>query len=231
MKQTSHFLLSVIIQIQENGFFDDFYRWFENPGKSRAYVFLGDAGVGKSVMAGVLAQKSRTTGNLAAAYFCRHNDGTRNNPRYLLGTIACQLCKCNVQYTEFVGGEGGIRKFLGNSAIGLHELFTKLLQEPLAKSDESSERMLIVIDALDETKYDSREDFLDLIKRRFPMLPKWLVFFITSRSEDTVQFRLKKYHPCIKICAGNSKSLEFYRQHEQDIKLFPEKSVDFSRFP
>ena len=90
---------------------------------------------------------------------------------------------------------------------------------------------MIVIDALDETKYESREDFLDLIKRRFPMLPKWLVFFITSRSEDTVQFRLKKYNPCIKICAGNSESLEFYRQHEQDIKLFLEKSVDFSRFP
>ena len=212
-------------------FFDDFYRWFEHPGKSRAYVLLGDAGVGKSVMAGVLAQKSRTTGNLAAAYFCRHNDGTRNNPRYLLGTIACQLCKCNVQYTEFVGGEGGIRKFLGNSAIGMQELFTKLLQEPLAKCNDSCERMLIVIDALDETKYESREDFLDLIKRRFPMLPKWLVFFITSRSEDTVQFRLKKYHPCIKICAGNSESLVFYRQHEQDIKLFLEKSVDFSRFP
>ena len=212
-------------------FFDDFYRWFENPGESRAYVLLGDAGVGKSVMAGVLAQKSAAERKLAAAYFCRHKDDTRNNPRYLLGTIACQLCKCNVQYTEFVGGEGGIRKFLGNSTIGIHELFTKLLQEPLTKCNASCERMLIVIDALDETKYESREDFLDLIKRRFPMLPKWRVFFITSRSEDTVQFRLKKYNPCIKICAGNSESLEFYRQHEQDIKLFLEKSVDFSRFP
>ena len=212
-------------------FFDDFYRWFENPGESRAYVLLGDAGVGKSVMAGVLAQKSAAERKLAAAYFCRHKDDTRNNPRYLLGTIACQLCKCNVQYNEFVGGEGGIRKFLGNSAIGIHELFTKLLQEPLANCNASCERMLIVIDALNETKYESREDFLDLIKRRFPMLPKWLVFFITSRSEDTVQFRLKKYNPCIKICAGNSENLEFYRQHEQDIKLFLEKSVDFSCFP
>ena len=73
-------------------FFDDFYRWFENPGESRAYVLLGDAGVGKSVMAGVLAKKSAAKGNLAAAYFCRDKDDTRNNPRYLLGTIACQLC-------------------------------------------------------------------------------------------------------------------------------------------
>ena len=212
-------------------FLNDFHRWFENPGGSRAYVLLGDAGVGKSVMAGVLAQKSRTTGNLASAYFCRHNDGTRNNPRYLLGTIACQLCKCNAQYSNFVGGEGGISKFLGNSEIGIQGLFTKLLQEPLAKCNASCERMLIVIDALDETKYESRDDFLDLIMHRFPLLPQWLVFFITSRPEDTVQVRLKEYNPCIKICAGNSENLKFYHQHELDIRLYLEKSVDFSCLP
>ena len=212
-------------------FFDDFYRWFENPGESRAYVLLGDAGVGKSVIAGVLAQKSRTTGNLAAAYFCRHNDGTRNNPRYLLGTIACQLCKCNAQYSNFVGGEGGIRNCLGNSEMGIQELFTKLLQEPLGKFNDFCQRKLIVIDALDETKYESREDFLDLIMHRFTMLPQWLVFFITSRPEDTVQIRLKEYNPCIKICAGKSENLQFYQQHELDIRLYLEKSVDFSRLP
>ena len=182
-------------------------------------------------MAGVLAKKSAAKGNLAAAYFCRDKDDTRNNPRYLLGTIACQLCKCNAQYSNFVGGEGGIRKLLGNSEIGIQGLFTKLLEEPLTKCSIPCERKLIVIDGLDETKYESREDFLDIIKRRFPMLPEWLVFFITSRPVDAVQFRFKNYNPCIKICAGNSENLEFYRQHEQDIKLFLEKSVDFSRFP
>ena len=194
-------------------------------------MLLGDAGVGKSVMAGVLAKKSAAKGNLAAAYFCRDKDDTRNNPRYLLGTIACQLCKCNAQYSNIVGGEGGIRKLLGNSEIGIQGLFTKLLEEPLTKCSIPCERKLIVIDALDETKYESREDFLDVIKRRFPMLPEWLVFFITSRPVDAVQFRFKNYNPCIKICAKNSENLEFYRQHEQDIKLFLEKSVDFSRFP
>ena len=212
-------------------FLDDFGRWFENPRKTRAYVLLGDAGVGKSVLAGVLAKNSAAKGNLAAAYFCRDKDDTRNNPRYLLGTIACQLCKCNAQYSNFVGGEGGIRKLLGNSEIGIQGLFTKLLEEPLTKCSIPCERKLIVIDALDETKYESREDFLDVIKRCFPMLPEWLVFFITSRPVDAVQFRFKNYNPCIKICAGNSENLEFYRQHEQDIKLFLEKSVDFSHFP
>ena len=211
--------------------FEDFNKWFEDPGDSRAYFLLGDAGVGKSVLAAVLAHQKRNAGNLAAAYFCRHNDATRNNPRYLLGTIACQLCKCNEQYTSLVGGEVGIRNSLGKSVLGVQELFTKLLQEPLAQCAPAYPRKLVIIDALDETEYESREDFLDLVMRRFLMLPQWLVFFITSRPEDCVQFRLKKYKSCIKICAGNRENVKFYQQHEQDIKLYLEKSVDFSRLP
>ena len=211
--------------------FEDFNKWFEDPGDSRAYFLLGDAGVGKSVLAAVLAHQKRNAGNLAAAYFCRHNDATRNNPRYLLGTIACQLCKCNEQYTSLVGGEVGIRNSLGKSVLGVQELFTKLLQEPLAQCAPAYPRKLVIIDALDETEYESREDFLDLIMCRFLMLPQWLVFFITSRPEDCVQFRLKKYKSCIKICAGNRENVKFYQQHEQDIKLYLEKSVDFSRLP
>ena len=179
-------------------------------------------------MAAVLAQRKRKAGHLGAAYFCRHNDGTRNDPRYLLGTVACQLCENNSQYNSIVGGEGGIRNLLGNSKLGVLELFTKLLQEPLGKCNPNQQRKLVIIDALDETEYESREDFLDLIMHRFPLLPKWLVFFITSRPEDSVQFRLKKYNPCVKICAGNSHQHNFYQQHEQDIQTFLTKRIDFS---
>ncbi|KAJ7374488.1 hypothetical protein OS493_004825 [Desmophyllum pertusum] len=67
---------------------------------------------------------------------------------------------------------------------------------------------------------------------RFPLLPEWLVFFVTSRPEDTVQFRLKKYNPCVRICAGNIEHhSNFYQQHDQDIKFFLRNSVDFSRLP
>ena len=43
-------------------FFDDFNAWFSDPEDSRAYVLLGDPGVGKSVIAGALAQRMRGTG-------------------------------------------------------------------------------------------------------------------------------------------------------------------------
>ena len=210
--------------------FEDFNTWFNNPGDSRAYVLLGDAGVGKSVIAGALAQQMIKTRQLGAAYFCRHNDGTRNDPRNLLGTIACQLCDCNCEYSSRMGGEDGVKMFLANSNLGVQELCTKLLEEPLSKCS-SFQRKLVVIDALDETEYKSRKDFICLIKERFPRLPEWLVFFITSRPEDMLQSRLEKYNPCVRICAGNSEQRNFYQQHEQDIQRYLEKTVNFSGLP
>ena len=79
---------------------------------------------------------------------------------------------------------------LANSKLTISGLFTKLLHEPLGKCSLSEQRKLVIIDALDETKYKSRDDFLDLVMNRFPRLPKWLLFFITSRPEDTVQSTL-----------------------------------------
>jgi hypothetical protein len=111
-----------------------------------------------------------------------------------------------------VGGETGIQSMVANAKLGVHELFTKLLEEPLSKCSPCK-RKLVVIDALDGAEYWSREDFLDLIMNRFPLLPNWLVFFITSRPEDTVQSRLRTYNPCIRNCAGNCGSAGFYKQH------------------
>ena len=210
--------------------FDDFDKWISDPGDSRAYVLLGDAGVGKSVIAGALAKRMKKIGRLGAAYFCRHKDGTRNDPRNLLGTIACQFCDCNSEYSSRMGGEDGVKMFLANSKLGVQELCTKLLVEPLGKCSPF-QRKLVIIDALDETEYKSRKDFIFLIKERFLWLPEWLVFFITSRPEDMLQSRLAKYNPCVRICAGNGEQRNFYQQHEQDIQRFLENSVDFSRFP
>ena len=207
---------------------EDFDKWFSDPGDSRAYVLLGDAGIGKSVIAGALTQRARNKGHLGAAYFCRHNDGTRNNPRYLVGTIARQLCDCNSEISTLVGGEDGVKMMLTDSKLGVKELFTKLLEEPLGKCLSCQPRKLVIIDALDETEYESREDFLYVIKKALPRLPQWLLFFITSRPEDTVQSRLEKYNPCIRICAGDSDEQGFYQQHEQDIQLFLQKEINFS---
>ena len=108
----------------------------------------------------------KIAGNLGAAFFCRHYDGTRNNPRNLLGTIACQLCDCNSEYSGKMRGEDGVKMFLANSNLGVQELCTKLLEEPLSKCSPF-QRKLVVIDALDETEYKVQERFCLSCKRAF----------------------------------------------------------------
>ena len=210
--------------------FEDFEKWFTDPGDSRAYVLLGDAGVGKSVIAAALAQSKRDAGHLAAAYFCRHKDRRRNHPLSLLGSLARDLCRCSSEYNSIVGGEEGVRKLITNSEFKLqvHELFAKLLEEPLAKCRSPPNRRLVIIDALDETEYGSRKDFLNVIKLDFPRLPQWLVFFITSRPEEQIHNRLSSYKPCIKMCAGTTDRDNFYQEHKKDIQRYLENEIDFS---
>ena len=71
-----------------NWLFDDFDRWFSDSGDSRAYVLLGDAGVGKSVIAAELVKRKREDGSFGACYFCRGKDTIRSDPRNLIGTVA-----------------------------------------------------------------------------------------------------------------------------------------------
>ena len=131
-----------------------------------------------------------------------------------------------------MGGEKGVANVLKNKELGIPDLFTKLLEEPLARCKPPPKRFLVIIDALDETKCESREDFLHVITKGLPRLPHWLVFFITSRPEDQILNTLATKKSCIKICKGGIyQQSSFYQQHEQDIQRFLEEKVDFSRLP
>ena len=132
-----------------------------------------------------------------AAYFCRHKDRRRNHPLSLLGTLTRDLCKNSSEYSSQLGGEEGVGKLITNSEFSLevHELFAKLLEEPLAKCRSPPNRRLVIINALDETEHGFQKDFLNVIKVDFPRLPDWLVFFITSRPEDQIENRLSSYKP------------------------------------
>ena len=212
-------------------FFEKFDKWFSGPD-SRVFVLLGDAGVGKSVIAGSLAQRKRYAGELGCAFFCRNREERRNDPRNVIGTIAHDLCKCINEYSKIVGGEKGVANVLKNKELGIPDLFTELLEEPLAQCKPPPKRLLVIIDALDETKCESREDFLHVITEGLPRLPDWLVFFITSRPEDQILNTLATEKSCMKICKGGiSQQSSFYQQHEQDIQRFLEEKVDFSRLP
>ncbi|XP_046856185.1 uncharacterized protein LOC124449294 [Xenia sp. Carnegie-2017] len=206
---------------------DDFSAWFKKPAESRAFVFMGDAGVGKTVMAAAIAQRAKDDGKLGAAFFCRHYDGTRRDPKSLLASVAYQLGKHFPDYLKLLGGVNGIQKRLSDTKLGVQELFTKFFEDLLWKLETFS-KTLIVIDALDEADYDSKNEFFDVVTFRFPQLPQWLLFFITTRPVDYTQFTLKNYNPCVKICSGHANNAEADEKHVQDIQTFLENQVDFT---
>jgi hypothetical protein len=55
--------------------------------------------------------------------------------------------------------------------------------------------MLIVVDALDESKTEDKSEFLELISEEFPELPEWIKIFITSRPELQVRKKLQHLNP------------------------------------
>ena len=188
-------------------------------------MLLGDAGIGKTVVAAVLAQRMQAQNRLGAAFFCRHNNSTRRNPRYLLSSIAYHIGTGNPQYYEIIGGCDGIQKLIANYELGIHELFTKLLEEPLSRCKPSAQRQLVVVDALDESQYEGHPDLLDLIVQKFPSLPPWVVFFITSRPEEQIQFRFELFKPCVRICSGDGQKGEYFQKHCADLETFIRKKL------
>ena len=54
--------------------------------------------------------------------------------------------------------------------------------------------MLIVVDALGESKNDVKSDFLELISEEFPELPQWVKILISSRPEMQVRKKLQHFN-------------------------------------
>ena len=72
--------------------------------------------------------------------------------------------------------------------------------------------MLIVVDALDESKTAVKSEFLDLISSEFSQLPKWIKIFISSRPELQVRKKLEHLNP-LEIRPGDY-------QHKLDLEHF-----------
>ena len=70
----------------------------------------------------------------------------------------------------------------------------------------------MVIDGLDETEYQGRNELLDVIANQFFRLPQWIRFFVTTRPEINIADSLKQLQP-IQLDENQEENL-------RDIRLF-----------
>ena len=162
---------------------------------NRVMVISGSAGMGKSVISAVICEKMQDAGQLAGSHFCQHDRARHRNAKVMLQSLASQLCDILPEYKKAL-----MEKLSRNLGVEINnmevkDLFEVLFEEPLASLKDSSLAYLMVIDGLDESEFQGRNELLDVIANYFQGLPLWIRFLVTTRPEINIAENLKDLHP------------------------------------
>ena len=158
---------------------------------SRLFWIMGDPGVGKSAFA---AQLTHTHGDtVIAAQFVEWDKPDHRDARRVVCSIAFQIATRLPDYRKLLLTLPEIKKLDRENA---NELFDYLLANPLKSViNRGREKLLIVIDALDEAGDSGRNPLVEMLARNAHHLPEWLGMLVTSRPEFDVKTPLQALNP------------------------------------
>ncbi|XP_078383739.1 uncharacterized protein LOC144666217 [Oculina patagonica] len=185
---------------------------------NRVMVISGAAGMGKSVISAVICKRMQNAGRLSGSHFCQDNNVRYRKPQLMLQSLACHLSHALPEYKNALVEQ--LSRNLGPvelNNMGVEELFALLFKEPLSTIPEPGRNILMVIDGLDESEYQGRNELLDVIANQFCKLPQWIRFFVTTRLEINIADSLKHLQP-IKLEENQEENL-------RDIELFFEMQL------
>ena len=161
----------------------------------KVMVISGNPGMGKTVVSAVVSQRMQKAGRLSGSHFCQHNNSRYRDPRLMLQSLACHLCQAMPSYKDALVEQ--LSRNLGKdlNSMGVEELFALLFKEPLSTVQDPGRNTLIVIDGLDESEYQGRNELLHVISNHFSMLPIWIRILITTRPERSIIEALRHLKP------------------------------------
>ena len=162
---------------------------------NRVMVISGNAGMGKSVISAVMCEKMQKAGRLAGTHFCQHGKARHRNVKVMLQSLASQLCDVLPDYKNVL-----VEKLSRNLGVEINnmevkDLFEVLFEEPLTCLNDPGLTFLMVIDGLDESEFQGRNELLDVIANYFQGLPLWIRFLVTTRPEINIAENLKNLQP------------------------------------
>jgi hypothetical protein len=158
---------------------------------SRLFWIMGDPGVGKSAFA---AQLTHTRGDtVIAAQFVEWDKPDHRDARRVVCSIAFQLATRLPDYRKLLLTLPEIKELDRKDAS---ELFDYLLANPLRSViNGGRDKLLIVIDALDEAGESGRNPLVEMLARNANHLPIWLGLVVTSRPEFDVKTLFQALNP------------------------------------
>ena len=199
--------------------FDRVQNWLDDrSSQNRVMVISGNAGVGKSVIAAVICKRMQEAGRLSGSHFCQYNNVRYCKPQLMIQSLACHLSHALPEFKRALGEQ--LSRNLGTDLnnMGVEELFALLFKEPLSAVGDPGRNMLMVIDGLDESEYQGRNELLDVIANQFCKLPIWIRFLVTTRPALNIAENLKHLKP-FELKANDKENLE-------DVRIFCLKRLE-----
>jgi hypothetical protein len=178
----------------------------------------GPAGIGKSTISGMLCNEFAA--NIVGVHFCQHNDMQRKSVRNVITSLAYQLSLRVPAYGKVLDAQLKENPTFDARNDDIATVINTLLIEPLGAvdapldgmSDEQKEgqrgdtdfvKLVLLIDALDESEQSGANALLDFLRDKVGMLPAWLAVVVTSRPKTEIVAALAKYAP-LKIECGST---------------------------
>src|ERR1039457_2241899 len=190
---------------------DQIDAWIGTTDGEKVYWLTGAPGVGKSAISAWLCKNRKQY--IAAKHFCEFNSEDKRNPVKFVRSIAFQLAENWPLYAERLAAtplEQILQEY--DDAISL---FDAMILRPIADiQSKPGHSLVIVIDALDEATYNSRNDIAKIVSRFTAKLPSWLRFFITSRNDEDLIANLNSVsaHPLDSNDKHNLEDITAYLQ-------------------
>ena len=199
--------------------FDRVQNWLDDrSSQNRVMVISGNAGMGKSVIAAVICKRMQEAGRLSGSHFCQYNNVRYCKPQLMIQSLACHFSHALPEYKQALVEQ--LSRNLGTDLnnMGVEELFAVLFKEPLSAVGDPGRNMLMVIDGLDESEYQGRNELLDVIANQFCKLPIWIRFLVTTRPALNIAEKLKHLKP-LELKSDGEENLE-------DVRVFCLKRLE-----
>ena len=158
----------------------------EKEQKSRMLLLTAGPGFGKSVFAAKVCENFKMKGKLAASHFCDFSNSNLRDPKMMLGSLASQMCENIAGFREKLLDQ--LRR--PHQVRSLKDAFTIYLQNPLDELD-LEEPSLVVIDGLDESAADNKNEIMNLITDYFQDLPERIKFLVTMQQAGDFRSKTK----------------------------------------
>lgn len=163
-------------------------RWLQDDSAPRTCLLTGAPGVGKSAYA---AHFTHYNGSVAAALFCSSEMNTFNDPRTVIQTLAylmaCRLPAYRQSLMLHLPEDRAAVERLSEK-----ELFEQLISKPLSLSiDGSHERMVILLDGLDECGSPEKNALAKTLYEYADSLPDWLRILLVARDIPAISVYTK----------------------------------------